>query len=123
MVKVLALVPNFPYHFVLVPEEPAQFTVIPAGPTKLVISWSPPLHANGILTAYVLYYNDIQVEDAVAKTIIPNENVNFVLRDLTLGKKYRIWLTAKTIKGEGKSTMKVVAQTTKRGTLVEHKKY
>lgn len=97
-----------------VPEEPAQFTVIPAGPTKLVISWSPPLHANGILTAYVLYYNDIQVEDAVAKTIIPNENVNFVLRDLTLGKKYRIWLTAKTIKGEGKSTMKVVAQTTKR---------
>lgn len=53
--------------FFSVPGMPSDIKAIAAGSDRVLVSWKPPLHANGIITKYTVYVRDItsgQVKDS-----------------------------------------------------------
>lgn len=42
-----------------VPGMPSDIKAIAAGSDRVLVSWKPPLHANGIITKYTVYVRDI----------------------------------------------------------------
>ena len=46
------------YFDISVPGRPAGIKAVPAAPDAILVSWRPPVHANGVVTKYTIYIQD-----------------------------------------------------------------
>ncbi|XP_069681625.1 cell adhesion molecule Dscam1 isoform X3 [Periplaneta americana] len=89
-----------------VPSAPADIKAVISSSNKILVSWLPPLHPNGQLTAHTFYMGIIEdgKEEGTHKRILsPQSEVHETVR-LQEGATYQFWVTASTKVGEGEST-------------------
>lgn len=79
----------------------------PLGSSSFLLQWKKPERPNGILTGYKIYYAEVE-NTSVGKMIErhrqitdPNQ-LRAKLSGLKTGAKYRLYITARTARGEGK---------------------
>ncbi|KAM5191920.1 netrin receptor DCC [Mantella aurantiaca] len=84
---------------------PKDLTVITRErkPRAVIVSWQPPIEANGKITAYILFYTldkNIQIDDWVMETISGDRLTHEIL-DLNLDTAYYFRIQARNAKGLG----------------------
>ncbi|XP_012558399.1 cell adhesion molecule DSCAML1 isoform X1 [Hydra vulgaris] len=89
-----------------IPEAPSLFSATPASPTEIGVTWSEPINRNGIITDYVLYYQEVG-QYLTHRIELKSTQQSYKLQDLKFGQKYIIWMSAKTSKGEGQTTKRI----------------
>ncbi|KAM4527367.1 netrin receptor DCC isoform 1-T1 [Odontesthes bonariensis] len=99
---------------------PKDLTVISreGRPRAILISWQPPLEANGRITGYILYYTldkNMPIDDWVMETISGDRLTHQVV-DLNLDTVYYFRIQAKNAKGVGPLSESILFRTAK----VEH---
>ncbi|XP_051865112.1 neural cell adhesion molecule L1-like isoform X2 [Pristis pectinata] len=96
-----------PYQFTTlegVPSKPTWLRLKLLKDTEVVVSWSPPQHPNGILTGYVLQYEQINgmVSSPLREQIIPSPTTtNVTVHDLQPNAFYKFHVMGQTSVGRG----------------------
>ncbi|GAB6020910.1 hypothetical protein CHUAL_003555 [Chamberlinius hualienensis] len=96
-----------------VPSSPRDIKAVDASSDSALISWAPPVSANGIITHYTIYIQEIHLQhERFAKhretRLVLNGNKTFHKVDnLRRGQRYAFHVTASTSAGEGTSTKSV----------------
>ncbi|EPY82686.1 hypothetical protein CB1_000632018 [Camelus ferus] len=99
---------------------PKDLTVITreGKPRTVIVSWQPPLEANGKITAYILFYTldkNIPIDDWVMETI-SGDRLTHQIMDLNLDTMYYFRIQARNAKGVGPLSDPILFRTLK----VEH---
>ncbi|XP_066871027.1 netrin receptor DCC isoform X3 [Kogia breviceps] len=99
---------------------PKDLTVITreGKPRTVIVSWQPPLEANGKITAYILFYTldkNIPIDDWVMETI-SGDRLTHQIMDLNLDTMYYFRIQARNVKGVGPLSDPILFRTLK----VEH---
>ncbi|CAD7679314.1 unnamed protein product [Nyctereutes procyonoides] len=99
---------------------PKDLTVITreGKPRTVIVSWQPPLEANGKITAYILFYTldkNIPIDDWVMETI-SGDRLTHQIMDLNLDTMYYFRIQARNSKGVGPLSDPILFRTLK----VEH---
>jgi len=83
------------------------------------VSWLKPLHTNGQLTSYGVYWRILNAgrEKDLMKRHVSPMNTHYEAQDLHKSEAYEFWVTAFTRVGEGQSTPVVYATINNQGTL------
>ncbi|EGV98584.1 Netrin receptor DCC [Cricetulus griseus] len=84
---------------------PKDLTVITreGKPRAVIVSWQPPLEANGKITAYILFYTldkNIPIDDWIMETI-SGDRLTHQIMDLNLDTMYYFRIQARNAKGVG----------------------
>nr|XP_024651024.1 netrin receptor DCC isoform X6 [Macaca nemestrina] len=99
---------------------PKDLTVITreGKPRAVIVSWQPPLEANGKITAYILFYTldkNIPIDDWIMETI-SGDRLTHQIMDLNLDTMYYFRIQARNLKGVGPLSDPILFRTLK----VEH---
>ncbi|KAM5218740.1 netrin receptor DCC isoform 7-T8 [Hipposideros larvatus] len=99
---------------------PKDLTVITreGKPRAVIVSWQPPLEANGKITAYILFYTldkNIPIDDWIMETI-SGDRLTHQIMDLNLDTMYYFRIQARNVKGVGPLSDPILFRTLK----VEH---
>uniref|UniRef100_A0A4W2ID86 DCC netrin 1 receptor n=1 Tax=Bos indicus x Bos taurus TaxID=30522 RepID=A0A4W2ID86_BOBOX len=99
---------------------PKDLTVITreGKPRAVIVSWQPPLEANGKITAYILFYTldkNIPIDDWIMETI-SGDRLTHQIMDLNLDTVYYFRIQARNAKGVGPLSDPILFRTLK----VEH---
>ncbi|XP_055994031.1 netrin receptor DCC isoform X2 [Sorex fumeus] len=99
---------------------PKDLTVITreGKPRAVIVSWQPPLEANGKITAYILFYTldkNIPIDDWIMETI-SGDRLTHQIMDLSLDTMYYFRIQARNSKGVGPLSDPILFRTLK----VEH---
>ncbi|EDL09563.1 netrin receptor DCC precursor [Mus musculus] len=99
---------------------PKDLTVITreGKPRAVIVSWQPPLEANGKITAYILFYTldkNIPIDDWIMETI-SGDRLTHQIMDLSLDTMYYFRIQARNVKGVGPLSDPILFRTLK----VEH---
>ncbi|PNJ43729.1 DCC isoform 16, partial [Pongo abelii] len=99
---------------------PKDLTVITreGKPRAVIVSWQPPLEANGKITAYILFYTldkNIPIDDWIMETI-SGDRLTHQIMDLNLDTMYYFRIQARNSKGVGPLSDPILFRTLK----VEH---
>ncbi|GAB6026763.1 Down syndrome cell adhesion molecule-like protein 1 [Chamberlinius hualienensis] len=97
-----------------VPDAPGDIKVMTTSANSILVTWTPPIEPNGILTKYNVYMRRTEPQlnrEDVSKHAIPATQSFFEANGLQFGGRYEFWVTASTTVGEGQST-RVVHQRT-----------
>uniref|UniRef100_A0A8C2SJ76 Netrin receptor DCC n=1 Tax=Capra hircus TaxID=9925 RepID=A0A8C2SJ76_CAPHI len=99
---------------------PKDLTVITreGKPRTVIVSWQPPLEANGKITAYILFYTldkNIPIDDWIMETI-SGDRLTHQIMDLNLDTVYYFRIQARNAKGVGPLSDPILFRTLK----VEH---
>ena len=93
--------------FLLVPSLPLNVTVTTGGMLRaLVVNWQPPSNPGGIITTYMVTYNDITISTS---------NTMYTIMGLDPFTNYTISVTACTDNGCGNQTDVVIGTTEEEG--------
>ncbi|XP_062890726.1 neural cell adhesion molecule L1-like isoform X1 [Mobula hypostoma] len=101
-----------PYQFITlegVPSKPIKVHLELLKNTEVAVSWSPPQHPNGIITGYVLQYQQINgtVSGPLREKIVPSPTTTRVtIPDLQPNSSYKFYVMGQTSVGRGKATDK-----------------
>ncbi|CAI9615718.1 unnamed protein product [Staurois parvus] len=71
---------------------------------SLTLTWSPPLHPNGVLTQYTLKYQSINATHELGppvEIIIPANESSYILKNLNQNTRYKFYFYAHTAVGPG----------------------
>ncbi|XP_073994425.1 cell adhesion molecule Dscam2-like isoform X3 [Rhodnius prolixus] len=101
-----------------VPDAPANIKVVSTSETSLIVSWLPPIRANGILTAYFVYWRPLEggKDRSAERKRVPPSSSYFQLNHLTRAVTYEVWVSASTRPGEGQPTHTLYATPSNKGT-------
>uniref|UniRef100_T1JCP4 Down syndrome cell adhesion molecule-like protein Dscam2 n=1 Tax=Strigamia maritima TaxID=126957 RepID=T1JCP4_STRMM len=94
-----------------VPGAPGNIKALVTTSTSILVSWTKPRHANGIITKFTLYMRSVDTKKQHT-TKFPSmdpDQYSHEVRELSENLRYEFWITASTIVGEGEST-RVVSQ-------------
>ncbi|MGH0171224.1 UNVERIFIED_CONTAM: hypothetical protein FKN15_060713 [Acipenser sinensis] len=96
---------------------PKDLTVInrEGKPRAVIISWQPPLEANGKITGYILFYTldkNLPIDDWVMESI-SGDRLTHQVMDLTLDTVYYFRIQAKNAKGVGPLSDPILFRTPK----------
>ncbi|XP_024149857.1 neural cell adhesion molecule L1.2 isoform X1 [Oryzias melastigma] len=94
-----------------VPGPPAVLNLHSPSETEMTMQWRPPVHPNGILTGYVLQYQEITNNtDSLIKekTIDDPKITQHTLKGLDPHSRYRFYLIGRTATGNGEPIMKIM---------------
>ncbi|GAB1301851.1 Netrin receptor DCC [Apodemus speciosus] len=99
---------------------PKDLTVITreGKPRAVIVSWQPPLEANGKITAYILFYTldkNVPIDDWMMETI-SGDRLTHQIMDLSLDTMYYFRIQARNAKGVGPLSDPILFRTLK----VEH---
>ncbi|XP_031340632.1 Down syndrome cell adhesion molecule-like protein Dscam2 isoform X2 [Photinus pyralis] len=89
-----------------VPSTPADIKAILSSTNKILVSWLPPKHSNGILVGYTFYMSSLEDGREAGthkKVLSPTHESHEVSRSHETA-TYQFWVTASTRVGEGDST-------------------
>ncbi|KAG9490213.1 hypothetical protein GDO78_005869 [Eleutherodactylus coqui] len=73
-------------------------------PDSLTLSWSPPVHPNGVLTQYTLKYQSINATHELSPPVeitIPANETSYILKNLVQNTRYKFYFNAHTAVGPG----------------------
>nr|XP_042900815.1 Down syndrome cell adhesion molecule-like protein Dscam2 [Parasteatoda tepidariorum] len=95
-----------------VPGSPADIKAVVMSSDTILVSWKPPLHSNGLVTKFTLYWRSL-VSGAKNESVIrvPSNQYQYKVSGLPDRSRHEFWITASTARGEGEPT-RVVSQTT-----------
>nr|2EDE_A Chain A, Netrin receptor DCC [Homo sapiens] len=96
---------------------PKDLTVITreGKPRAVIVSWQPPLEANGKITAYILFYTldkNIPIDDWIMETI-SGDRLTHQIMDLNLDTMYYFRIQARNSKGVGPLSDPILFRTLK----------
>ena len=101
----------FNYVFKLVPAVPLNVTVTTGDMLRtLMVEWKPPSSPEGIITTYMVTYNDTTVDTS-------NNDTNYTITGLDPYTNYSITVLACTSNGCGDQSDVVIATTAEEGML------
>uniref|UniRef100_A0A4Y0BIQ2 Down syndrome cell adhesion molecule-like protein Dscam2 n=1 Tax=Anopheles funestus TaxID=62324 RepID=A0A4Y0BIQ2_ANOFN len=98
-----------PFHCITqedVPSAPSALKAVPSSSTKIIISWLPPAHRNGLITGYTFYMVLVdggRDEGTHKRSLVPYAESHETVR-LQEHATYQFWLTASTKVGEGEKS-------------------
>ncbi|XP_041974799.1 Down syndrome cell adhesion molecule-like protein Dscam2 isoform X2 [Aricia agestis] len=95
-----------------VPSAPEKIKALPQSTDSVLVSWLPPVHPNGIITHYTVYYREAgrlgkHSHVTVPGTASPESELLQPVRGLREHQLYEFWVSATTAVGEGDSTLVV----------------
>ncbi|CAG4953674.1 unnamed protein product [Colias eurytheme] len=95
-----------------VPSAPEKIKALAYSSDSVLVSWLPPLHPNGIISHYTVYYREAgrlgkHSSFTVAAEKSPELELLFQVRNLMENQLYEFWVSATTGSGEGESTLVV----------------
>ncbi|XP_068132649.1 neuronal cell adhesion molecule isoform X23 [Hyperolius riggenbachi] len=73
-------------------------------PDSFTLTWSPPVHPNGVLTQYTLKYQSINATHELSppvEIIIPANESSYILKNLNQNTRYKFYFNAHTAVGPG----------------------
>ncbi|XP_075713184.1 neuronal cell adhesion molecule isoform X9 [Rhinoderma darwinii] len=73
-------------------------------PDSLTLTWSPPVHPNGVLTQYTLKYQSINATHELSPPVeitIPANETSYILKNLLQNTRYKFYFYAHTAVGPG----------------------
>ncbi|KAJ8316349.1 hypothetical protein KUTeg_006363 [Tegillarca granosa] len=70
------------------PERPADIKALPVNSSSILVAWKSPLHKNGILTKYSLYYQNSSKDSLEIKLEIPSSYSNHRFVNLSVHMEY-----------------------------------
>ncbi|KAI5636739.1 immunoglobulin i-set domain-containing protein [Phthorimaea operculella] len=92
-----------------VPSAPHKIKALAFSTDSVLVSWLPPLHPNGIISHYTVYYREagrlgkhLQFTVSAEKKL--DAELMFQVRNLLESQLYEFWVSATTGSGEGEST-------------------
>ncbi|CAL1284864.1 unnamed protein product [Larinioides sclopetarius] len=95
-----------------VPGPPADIKAVVMSSDTILVSWKPPLHSNGLITKFTLYWRSLAVGAKNESVIrVPSNLYQYKVSSLPDRSRHEFWVTASTSRGEGEPT-RVVSQTT-----------
>lgn len=97
------------------PDMPSDIKAVAAGVDRVLVSWKPPLHTNGILTQYMLYVRDVtsrQMDDLIFE-LAPSVQ-SMMVANLSTNFQYGFRVSASTVVSAGEMTREVYASTVDR---------
>ena len=100
------------YNYILVPSEPLNLDANVQSNTSVQLSWSAPLHHNGIITKYHVYYKKA-TENVIAHNTA--NSTQYLVEDLTPYTNYSFWVYAQTSAGLGNKSVTVFNKTSEGG--------
>lgn len=104
-------------HLTAPTSAPKDLTVITreGKPRAVIVSWQPPLEANGKITAYILFYTldkNIPIDDWIMETI-SGDRLTHQIMDLSLDTMYYFRIQARNVKGVGPLSDPILFRTLK----------
>ncbi|XP_049878899.1 Down syndrome cell adhesion molecule-like protein Dscam2 [Pectinophora gossypiella] len=92
-----------------VPSAPHKIKALAFSSDSVLVSWLPPLHPNGIISHYTVYYREAgrlgkHSSFTVSADKKPDVELMFQVRNLLESQLYEFWVSATTGSGEGEST-------------------
>ncbi|GIZ03857.1 down syndrome cell adhesion molecule-like protein Dscam2 [Caerostris extrusa] len=95
-----------------VPGPPADIKAVVMSSDTILVSWKPPLHSNGLITKFTLYWRSLAIGAKNESVIrVPSNLYQYKVSGLPDRSRHEFWVTASTSRGEGEPT-RVVSQTT-----------
>ncbi|XP_047103842.1 Down syndrome cell adhesion molecule-like protein 1 homolog [Schistocerca piceifrons] len=92
-----------------VPGPPADVKALVMDSKSVLISWKPPLHPNGRIKRYKVYFQSLDGFGLDKDQYdIPAKQTNYTISHLELHHRYEFWVTASTLVGEGAASRHVV---------------
>ncbi|KAG7310295.1 hypothetical protein JYU34_003050 [Plutella xylostella] len=95
-----------------VPSAPQKIKALAFSSDSVLVSWLPPLHPNGVITHYTVYYREAgrlgkHSSFTVPADATPELELVFQVRALRESQLYEFWVSASTAPGEGDATLVV----------------
>lgn len=95
-----------------VPSAPEKIKALAFSSDSVLVSWLPPLHPNGVITHYTVYYREAGRLGKHSSFTVPadkkvDNELMFQVRSLMENQLYEFWVSATTGSGEGESTLVV----------------
>ncbi|CAG9796265.1 unnamed protein product [Diatraea saccharalis] len=95
-----------------VPSAPEKIKALAYSSDSVLVSWLPPLHPNGIISHYTVYYREAgrlgkHSSFTVSADSKPEMELMYQVRNLMENQLYEFWVSATTGSGEGESTLVV----------------
>ncbi|XP_072938511.1 cell adhesion molecule Dscam1-like isoform X2 [Epargyreus clarus] len=95
-----------------VPSAPEKIKALAYSSDSVLVSWLPPVHPNGIISHYTVYYREAgrlgkHSSFTVSADKNPEMELMFQVRNLMENQLYEFWVSATTGSGEGESTLVV----------------
>ncbi|CAH0405117.1 unnamed protein product [Chilo suppressalis] len=95
-----------------VPSAPEKIKALAYSSDSVLVSWIPPLHPNGVITHYTVYYREAgrlgkHSSFTVSAESKPEMELMYQVRNLMENQLYEFWVSATTGSGEGESTLVV----------------
>ncbi|CAH2050967.1 unnamed protein product, partial [Iphiclides podalirius] len=92
-----------------VPSAPEKIKALAYSSDSVLVSWLPPLHPNGIISHYTVYFREAgrlgkHSSFTVSADKNPEMELMFQVRNLMESQLYEFWVSATTGSGEGEST-------------------
>ncbi|KAH9634763.1 hypothetical protein HF086_013623 [Spodoptera exigua] len=95
-----------------VPSAPEKIKALAFSSDSVLVSWLPPVHPNGIISHYTVYYREAGRLGKHSSFTVPADKktdteLMFQVRNLMENQLYEFWVSATTGSGEGESTLVV----------------
>ncbi|XP_048512285.1 Down syndrome cell adhesion molecule-like protein Dscam2 isoform X3 [Athalia rosae] len=90
------------------PEMPAAVKAVASSATSIMVSWQPPIRANGIITSYNVHYRAVGPEgEWYRRTLVP-QRTSYEAENLHKRNQYEFVVAAVTSVGEGTHTASII---------------
>merc|ERR1719438_190201 len=95
-----------------VPGPPRSIKVVVDSQDAVVVSWLPPDQPNGVIVQYNIYIREVEYgrEKSHTSHKVSGSSISYRVAQLRPGSQHQFWVTANTMKGEGRSSQ-VVSKT------------
>nr|XP_022920801.1 Down syndrome cell adhesion molecule-like protein Dscam2 isoform X2 [Onthophagus taurus] len=89
-----------------VPNAPADIKAVLSAPNKILVSWLPPTHSNGILVGYTFYMSTLEDgrEEGTHKRLLNADTEMHEIDRMQPTATCQFWVTSSTKVGEGESS-------------------
>ncbi|XP_046745786.1 Down syndrome cell adhesion molecule-like protein Dscam2 isoform X2 [Diprion similis] len=90
------------------PEKPANVKAVASSATSIIVSWQPPLRANGIITSYNVHYRAVGTEGKWYRRTLAPQHTSYHAENLHKPNQYEFVVAAVTSVGEGAHTASII---------------
>lgn len=90
------------------PEMPAAIKAVVSSATSIIVSWQPPLKANGIITSYNVHHRAVGPESKWYRRALSPQHTSYQAENLHKRSQYEFFVAAVTLVGEGAHTASII---------------
>ncbi|XP_015600048.1 Down syndrome cell adhesion molecule-like protein Dscam2 isoform X2 [Cephus cinctus] len=86
------------------PDMPAGVKAVASSANSVVVSWQPPLHANGVITSYNVHMRPLGHDTKTYRRPVSPHQTSYQAENLQKRQQYEFSIAAETLVGEGPQT-------------------